>query len=237
MDVSKTLKDHAFKIDEEKKRGYTVNHFSVDYGSEKLVKRIRGEYYTICFDYFSLTKYQQAIKKELIKILTKLLKELKVTNPLIIGLGNSSILCDSLGVEVTKKVMASNHFTDFLDLPKVALFNPEVINKTGISSFSLIKMVVRELKPSLIIIIDALATDNPDYLNNCLEINNTGIIPSRAINDNKKIDKNTFNIPVIAIGVPLVLEVSHRLYTTPDLKTVINMTSDIISKALNDLFF
>ena len=102
------------------------------------------------------------------KILKELFKNLKTTDPLIIGLGNSQVLCDSLGVQTTNKIMATNHFTDFLSLPKVAIFNPEVTEKTGISSFSLIEMVVKKLKPSMIIMIDSLATSNKDYLNNCI---------------------------------------------------------------------
>ena len=237
MDVSKILKNHRFQIDEKKYRGYSVSHFCVDYKSERYAKRCRGEYYTITFDYVSLHQKQKAIKRELIKILRLFLKNLKTGDPLIIGLGNSSILCDSLGVHTTNKVMATNHFTDFLNIPKVALFNPEVTEKTGIRSFSLIEMVVKKLKPSLIIIIDSLATNHPEYLNHCIEINNTGIIPGSAIKDNKKIDGNTFGIPVIAIGVPLVLEMDKNMYTTPHVGEIIDVTSDIIGEALNELFF
>ena len=237
MDVSRVLKDNLFKVDEKKCRGYIISHFNVDYKSEKLIKKVRGDYYTISFDYISLHKQSKLIKKELMKILNTLFKDLKTNDPLIIGLGSSTILCDSLGVKTTNKVMATNHFTDFLNLPKVALFNPEVTEKTGISSYSLIEMVVKNLSPSLIIIIDSLATTNPMYLNNCIEVNNTGIIPGSAIKDNKKIDANTFNIPIIAIGVPLVLEQDKFMYTTPNVGEIIDVTSTIISDALNDLFF
>ena len=237
MDVSKVLKDNLFKIDEKKCRGCVISHFNVDYKSEKLIKKVRGDYYTITFDYIDLHKKSKVIKKELMKILNSLFKDLKTNDPLIIGLGNSSVLCDSLGVKTTNKVMATNHFTDFLNLPKVALFNPEVTEKTGISSYNLIEMVVKNLSPSLIIIIDSLATTNPMYLNNCIEVNNTGIIPGSAIKDNKKIDANTFNIPIIAIGVPLVLEQDKFMYTTPNVGEIIDITSTIISDALNDLFF
>ena len=171
------------------------------------------------------------------KILKTLFKDLKTTDPLIIGLGNSSVLCDSLGIKTTNKVMATNHFTDFLAMPKVAIFNPEVVEKTGISSFSLIEMVVKKLRPSMIIMIDALATNRPEYLNNSIEINNTGIIPGSAIKDNKKIDASTFGIPVIAIGVPLVLDKNKKMYTTPNVEQVIDTTSTIIGDALNELFF
>ncbi len=237
MDVSKVLTENRFKIDEKKHRGYRVSHFCVDYKSEKLIKRIRGEYYTITFDYISMHQKAKMIQKEFMKILKELFKNLKTTDPLIIGLGNSQVLCDSLGVQTTNKIMATNHFTDFLSLPKVAIFNPEVTEKTGISSFSLIEMVVKKLKPSMIIMIDSLATSNKDYLNNCIEINNTGIIPGSAIKDNKKIDENTFGIPVIAIGVPLVLEIDKDMYSTPNVGEVIDVVSSIMADGINDLFF
>lgn len=237
MDSSKIIKDNLLKIDEKNYRGYSVNHFKVDSSNEKLIKRIKGDYFTINFDYVSLHKCEKGLKKEVMKILKTMFKDETPAKPLIIGLGNSSIICDSLGVNTTNKVMATNHFNDFLNIPKVALFNPEVTEKTGISSYSLIEMVVKKLRPTVIIMIDSLATSNEAYLNNCIEINNTGIIPGSAIKDNKKIDARTFNIPVIAIGVPVVYERNKNLYTTPNVEEIINLTSKIISDALNDLFF
>lgn len=237
MDSSKIIKDNLYKIDEKKVRGIKIAHFQVNEENEKKLKRIKGDYYTIYFDYVLLHKKDKVIKKELMRILNILFKSNTRAKPLILGLGNSSIPADSLGSSTTNKVMATNHFADFLNIPEVALFNPEVTEKTGISSFSLIEMVVNKLKPTVIIMIDTLATNNKDTLNNCIEINNTGLIPGSAIKDNKKIDKNTFGIPVIAIGVPLVLEMDKFLYTTPNVGEVINLTSKIIADALNDLFF
>ena len=237
MDVSKELKNHKFKIDEKKYSGYQVNHFCIDYTNEFVAKKKRGDYFSILFNLVSLHKNKKGIKKELIKILKYFFKDLKTTNPLIIGLGNSSILCDSLGVKSTNKIIVTNHFSDFLSLPKVAIFNPEVIEKTGISSFNLIKMVVCSLKPSVIIIIDSLATNNIDYLNNCIEIHNAGIVPGSAIRDNKKIDENTFNIPIISIGAPLVFEYQKELLASSYIGEVVDIISSIIADALNDLFF
>lgn len=237
MDSSKIIKDNLFKIDEKNYRGYSVTHFKVDSSNEKVLKRIKGDYFSINFDYVSLHSEEKALKREVMKVLKAFFHNENPTKPLIVGLGNSSITCDSLGVNTTNKVMATNHFNDFLNIPKVALFNPEVTEKTGISSFSLIEMVVKKLSPTVIIMIDSLATNNELYLNNCIEINNTGIIPGSAIRDNKKIDAKTFDIPVIAIGVPLVYEKNKNLYTTPNVKEIIDLTSKIISDALNDLFF
>ena len=237
MDVSKINNEKLEKIDGKIRNGIETVHFKVDEKNEKVLKRIRGDYFSINFDYVTLHTKEVYIKKELMKILNAFFKDSKPARPLIIGLGNSSVLCDSLGVKTTNKVMATNHFNDFLNIPKVAIFNQEVTEKTGISSFSLIEMVVKKLNPTVIIMIDSLATDNEVYLNNCIEINNTGIIPGSAIKENKKIDKNTFNIPVVAIGAPLVIEKNKNLYTTPNVHEVIDSISKIISEALNDLFF
>lgn len=237
MDSSKIIKDNCYKIDEKNYRGFNVTHFKVDSSNEKALKRIKGDYFSINFDYVSLHKQEKGIKKEVIKILKAFQNNGVMMHPLILGLGNSSIICDSLGVRTTNKVMATNHFDDFLNIPKVAIFNPEVTEKTGISSFGLIEMVVKKLKPTVIIMIDSLATSNEIYLNNCIEINNTGIIPGSAIKDNKRIDAKTFNIPVIAIGVPVILDKNKNLYTTPNVEEIINLTSKIIGDALNDLFF
>ena len=191
MDSAKIIKDNMMKIDEKNYRGYNVTHFKVDYSNEKVLKRIRGDYFSINFDYVSLHKQEKMLKKEVMKILKVFFMGESAQKPLIVGLGNSSITCDSLGVNTTNKVMATNHFNDFLNIPKVALFNPEVTEKTGISSFSLIEMVVKKLNPTIIIMIDSLATNNEMYLNNCIEINNTGIIPGSAIKENKKIETYT----------------------------------------------
>ena len=225
------------KIEEKNISGLNIVHFKVDSSNEKKIKRIKGDYYCINFDYVLMHTKEKLIKKELMKILKILFQKDNPAKPLIIGLGNSSIICDSLGVNTTNKVMATNHFTDFLNIPKVAIFNPEVTEKTGISSYSLIETVVKKLNPTVIIMIDSLATNNELYLNNCIEINNTGIIPGSAIKENKKIDSNTFGIPLIAIGVPLVLAKNKNLYTTPNVKEIVELTSKIISDSLNDLFF
>ena len=237
MDSSKIILKNKYILDEKNIKGITINHFKVNEINEKKIKRIKGDYFNVKFDYVTLIKKTNIIKKEIIKILKDLLKENKINKPLIIGLGNQNIICDSLGTETTNKIMVTNHFTDFLNLPKVAIFNPSITEKTGISSFDLIEMVVHKLKPTVIILIDSLCTNNKDYLNNSIEINNTGLIPGSAIKDNKKIDSKTFNIPLIAIGVPLILEEDKSLYTTPNVKEIVNNTSRIIRDFLNDLFF
>lgn len=239
LDMADSLLDNdKNKITQRIKNNIKTSYFEIDSSNKKKLKREEGEYFTISYNEEILNEYPKYLTKEIIRVL-KYFKT-KINNygtTLIIGLGNSSISCDSLGPKTTNKVIATNHYIDFLTIPKVALFVPEVIGKTGISSFELIKMLVNTIKPSLIIVIDSLATNNHKHLNNCIEISNCGIIPGSAIMTNKKISSKTFNIPLIAIGVPLVIEVEkNKLYTSLTVDETIEKLSDVLSNALNNLF-
>ena len=238
LDMADALKENeGIKLDEKKKSGLKISYFEIDKSNTKRLKRQEGKYYTISYDQNILNNYDKLLTKEIIKILKILKKDIpNYGTTLIIGLGNSSVTCDSLGPKTTNKIIATNHYIDFLTVPKVALFVPEVIGKTGISSFELIKMLVKDLKPSSIIVIDSLSTKNYKRLNNCIEISNSGIIPGSAIMTNKEISSKTFNIPVIAIGVPLVIEIGQKLFTTPDIESIISKTSEVIASSLNTLF-
>lgn len=236
MDLAeKSLQDNIL-IEERKYYGVEVKHYIVDEKTTKKLKKDEGEFYSINFNEEILTINKKIILKETTKVLKKILGMYNTKKTLIIGLGNSDISADSIGVKTTNKIIATNHYNDFLTIPKVALFNPEVTSKTGINSFNLIKLVVKDLNPDCIIIIDSLVTKNQQYLNKCIEINNTGIIPGSALRDNREINKNTFNISVISIGVPLVLEVKNNLYTTPEVQLVVELISDILSCSLNNIF-
>ena len=109
-------------------------------------------------------------------------------------------------------------------------------DKTGIDSFSLIKMLVENLKPQMILMIDSLATKEESYLNSAIEINDTGIIPGSALNSAKEINKKTFNIPVISLGVPCALEINKKFYTSVYIEEVLAHSSTVLASAINDLF-
>lgn len=236
MDLAEKNHNNNILIEQKRIKNITINHYIVDEHNSKKIKKEEGEFYSINFNEETLAKYKKQIIKEVIKSLKQLLNTKKCHKTLIIGLGNSEIAADSIGVLTTNKIIATNHYNDFLTIPKIALFNPEVTEKTGISSFNLIKLVVNDLKPDCIIIIDSLLTENDNYLNKCIEINDIGIIPGSALRDNKEINKKTFNIPVIAIGVPLVIKQKNKLYTTPEVSLISDLISDIISESINNIF-
>ena len=237
LDVGVDKIDKKHIVDETKSNLYKTTHYIVEKENKKQVRRNIGDYYVIEFDYQKIYNKQNFVEKEVIKIIKKFLKKYnKAKKVLVIGLGNETVLADSLGVEVTNKVIATNQYQDFLTIPKIALFNPSVTDKTGINSYHLIEMVIKDLKPDIILIIDSLATKSEEYLNNAIEINNTGIIPGSAINAAREINEKSFNIPILSIGVPCCLELHKKIYTSAFIKEVITLTSDIIANSLNNLF-
>lgn len=237
LDLATSLAEkEQVNILENSKNNIKTSFINVDSVSKNKYKRSEGEYWTISWEKDLLEKKAKIIKKRISSILKKFINKGDKKKTLIIGLGNSSILADAIGPNTTNKIIATNHYEDFLDIPKVALFVPEVIGKTGISSFRLIKMVVNNLQPDSIIIIDSLATTSLSRLDSCIEISNAGIIPGSAIKSNKAIDKETFNIPVIAIGVPLVFSEKNFFLTSTNIKSVIELISTILAEAINEVF-
>lgn len=237
LDVGIDKIDKKYIVEETKNNTFQTIHYIVAKENKKQIKREIGDYFVMRFAYEKLYTKQNILGKEVERIIKSFLKKYdKAEKVLIIGLGNENVIGDSLGVEVTNKVIATNHYQDFLTIPKIALFNPSVTEKTGISSYNLIEMVVHDINPDIIIMIDSLATSNEDYLNSAIEINNTGIIPGSAINASKEINEKSFNIPILSIGVPCCLEYHKKIYHSAFIKEVITQTSDVIAKSLNNLF-
>ena len=107
------------------------------------------------------------------------------------------------------------------------------MGKTGISSFKLIRLVVEDLKPDLIILVDSLATSDITSLNRVIEMNDTGIIPGSALRTNKEINKKTFGIPILSIGVPLLYKAKENLFESIYLKRELEKISTVLANSLN----
>ena len=225
------------KIEEKKTSFYKTTHFLVSKENKKALKREIGDYFVMEFSYENLILNQNLLSKEVERILKSFLKKYQKTKKiLVIGLGNKNVLADALGVFTTDKLIATNQYQDFLTLPKIALFNPSITEKTGINSFKLIEMVVHDLKPDVILMIDSFLTKELRYLNQAIEINDTGIIPGSVLNSSKEINKKTFNIPVLSIGVPCVYKENKTLLTSTTIQEVIEASSSVIANSINHLF-
>lgn len=89
----------------------------------------------------------------------------------------------------------------------VSAISPGVLGTTGIETLEILKGIVDNIKPKLIIIIDALASRSMERISSSVQLADTGIVPGAGVgNKRKEITKDTLGVPVIAIGIPTVVE-------------------------------
>ena len=178
---------------------------------EKMSKDINkpiGKYYTVM-----LKEYNDVVKEEISKRIIEIISDFNMNKSdliLIVGLGNVNISADALGPKTLEKLFVTSHIYNELDGNKyqnLAIFTPGVTGETGIETFEKIEAIANKIKPKLIICIDALCAKSIERVNKTVQITDTGITPGSGVGNNrKKLDYSTLNIPVVAIGVPTVVD-------------------------------
>lgn len=151
-----------------------------------------------------------------VKALSDEIKRLLPVNGLVLvaGLGNIEITPDALGPKTASKVLATRHITGEIArstgldrLRAVAVLNTGVTGQTGIETGELLLGVIRNIRPSAMIVVDALASRRLERLGCTVQISDTGISPGAGVGNRRvRIDEKTMGIPVIAIGVPTVVD-------------------------------
>ncbi len=134
---------------------------------------------------------------------------------LVAGLGNTEITPDSLGPKTSARILATRHITGELArstgldrLRPVAVMQTGVTGQTGIETGEYIMSIVKRIKPNAVVVIDALASRRLERLGCTLQISDTGISPGAGVGNHRtKINRETIGVPVIAIGVPTVVDV------------------------------
>lgn len=135
--------------------------------------------------------------------INKIIQNLKVKKNkiLIVGLGNVHATPDALGPLTIDKINMWNE--------KICCIIPGVMAKTGMESLEIVKGVVSEIKPDVVIAIDSLAARYARRLNKTIQLSDTGINPGSGVGNHRKgINATTIGIPVVSIGIPTVIEVS-----------------------------
>lgn len=158
----------------------------------------------------------EELAKYLIEVMKKIIPESEQDKEvLVIGLGNRQSTPDALGPYVADNLNVTRHivkeYGKYAALEEmncvVSAIVPGVMAQTGMETAEIIKGVVRETKPDLLIVIDALAARNSRRLNRTIQIADTGINPGSGVgNYRNAITKETIGVPVIAIGVPTVVD-------------------------------
>ncbi|SHI38333.1 spore protease [Clostridium cavendishii DSM 21758] len=183
-------------------------------GAVKMGKPM-GTYITI--DIPEFTHYDGVLMDEVAHVLATSLEEIirvdyKKT-VLIVGLGNWNVTPDSVGPKVVERLMITRHLKtlmpDSIDdsVRPVCAIAPGVLGITGIETGEVIKALVDRIKPSLVICIDALASRKLERVTRTIQIGNTGISPGAGVGNNRmQINEKNLGVPVIAIGVPTVVD-------------------------------
>lgn len=182
-------------------------------GAQAMGKAI-GKYITI--DAPAIRVNDKLAHKEVTRILADQLSTVLNLNQqdsaLIVGLGNWNATPDALGPRVVHYSMATRHLKQFgpkevFDaLRSVSVLAPGVLGITGIETAEIIKGVVDRSNPNLVIAIDALAAQNAERIGTSIQIANTGINPGSGVgNQRAGITEEFLGVPVIAIGVPTVV--------------------------------
>ncbi|MCD7730485.1 MAG: GPR endopeptidase [Oscillospiraceae bacterium] len=194
----------------------------------------RGKYITIETD--RLSAMPSDFEEQAMNIadeITALIGEGK-TSGLIVGLGNSDITPDALGPMVISQIIATRHLRDtlpsdheFTSLNPVSAIAPGVLGQTGIETAEIINALCDSIKPQYIIVIDALACSDISRLGSTIQITDTGISPGSGVqNRRKELSETTLNIPVIAVGVPTVVDmhtIAENITGSPPDKHLPNM--------------
>lgn len=234
LDAATTCKDNKILVSKKQEKDKVICHYQVLEKNSKELGYNPGDYFAIQFTDKILEERPIHLEKEVEKILRLFLRKYHKDRPiLVVGLGNSDFQVDSFGSCVTNKMIATNHYNDFLTIPRIALINPEVTVKTGVSSFKLIQLVVSDLKPDVIILLDSLGTRDANALNRVIEISDTGIIPGSALRTNKEINKDTFQIPILSIGIPFLYKSKEGLFASIHLEYELENLSEVVAKSLN----
>jgi spore protease len=162
----------------------------------------------------------KALAKELISILNLGEK----STILIVGLGNWNVTPDALGPKVVSSVMVTRHLLEYVPeqvdagVRPVCAVAPGVLGITGIETGEIVKGIVDKVKPDVIIAIDALASRKMERVNTTIQIADTGISPGSGVgNKRMELSRTTLGIPVIAIGVPTVVDAATMANDTIDL--------------------
>ncbi len=184
---------------------------------EQAIGKKKGNYITIDIKNIKIAgeddiqKASEAVTKELKALISNLVGE--QDDILVVGLGNLYVTPDALGPKVIQDIDITRHLLtympDLLDknTRPVSAVSPGVLGTTGIETVEILKGIVDNIHPKLIIVIDALASRSIERISSTVQIADTGIIPGAGVgNTRKELTINTLGVPVIAIGVPTVVE-------------------------------
>lgn len=216
--------------------------------AEEALQKPQGIYVTI--EASKLKEDYENVHEKIAEKVSETIKELgnliAGDTVLVVGLGNWDVTADALGPKVISDIEITRHLLEYMPeyvVPgtrPVCAVSPGVLGTTGIETGEIIKGIVEKIRPNLIIAIDALASRKMERVSTTIQISDTGITPGSGIgNKRNAIDKETLGVPVIALGVPTVVDAATIANDTLELmigklKEEKSEIADAIEKMEND---
>ena len=195
--------------------GFHVTKVEIlDGRGEQTIGKPCGNYITLELD--GLVHREENAFSNAASLLSELLRELVPLdaegNYLVAGLGNRGITPDAIGPETVDHILVTRHLKeklpeDFAAFRPVSAVCSGVLGTTGIESGDLIRAVSEKLHPSAVFAVDALASRGTERLCRTVQLSDTGIVPGSGVgNARKALNRETLGVPVIAVGVPTVVD-------------------------------
>ena len=131
---------------------------------------------------------------------------------LVVGLGNSAMTPDAVGTAALEHLLVTRHLLQamprqFAGLRPVASLRPGVLSATGVETLELIRGAAAHIRPAVVIVIDALAARSRHRLCATVQLSDTGLTPGSGVGNHRKaVNARTLHLPVVAVGVPTVID-------------------------------
>lgn len=185
---------------------------------EKALHKPQGEYITV--EIRDMLRLSTAGKEAVGAVLGRQIGELlnrcgidKEDEILVVGLGNWDITPDALGPKTVSKLIVTRHLLEYMPeavgvgTRSVCAVSPGVLGITGMETGEMVSGLIQRVKPKAVIAIDALASRSTKRIGVTVQMSDTGISPGSGIgNRRKELTRHTLGIPVIAVGVPMVVD-------------------------------
>ena len=211
--AEKTTRLSGVKAEKTKREGYPVTTVKIlDQEGAKALGKPVGNYRTV-----DLTSYWQRKPEFFERAVRTLGGELRELLPgegtvLVVGLGNRAMTPDAIGPEVLSHLLVTRHLISamprqFSGFRPVSVLRSGVLGTTGVESAEAVRGLASEVKPACVIAVDALASRRVGRVCAAVQLSDTGIIPGSGVGNHRHpLNAETLGVPVIAIGVPTVVD-------------------------------
>ena len=190
-------------------RGLDVTTVQIlDHAGEQALGKPAGTYITLELEPQRLREsaYPQRAAQALARQLRRLLRLRPGQSVLVVGLGNAAVTPDAVGPRVLEYLLVTRHLQ--MDaLRPVSALSPGVLGATGLESAEIVRGVVERVRPARVVVADALVSRDPNRMCSTVQLADTGIVPGSGVSNSRAaFNAETLGVPVVAVGVPTVVE-------------------------------